>query len=151
MSKNLIKYTLLVILFELILVDQISKWLARIYLTESIDIFSFFRLHLAFNEGVAFSLPVDYYIIIPLTVIVLSYLGWELWRRCTTRKELFSAEMIAYGLIFSGAIGNLIDRLFFGSVTDFLSFWSFPIFNLADMWISLGVVVFMYTSVTKKT
>ena len=46
-------------------------------------------------------------------------------------------------LTFSGALGNLIDRLTVGWVTDFISIWRFPVFNIADLCITLGVIVLL--------
>lgn len=48
---------------------------------------------------------------------------------------------LAMGLEFGGAVGNLIDRLTIGSVTDFVSIWRFPVFNVADLCITLGAIV----------
>lgn len=50
---------------------------------------------------------------------------------------------LAMGLEFGGAIGNLFDRLTIGWVTDFLSIWRFPVFNVADLCITLGVIVLL--------
>jgi signal peptidase II len=48
---------------------------------------------------------------------------------------------LALSLQFGGAIGNLLDRLTLGYVTDFISIWKFPVFNIADLSITLGVIV----------
>lgn len=48
---------------------------------------------------------------------------------------------LAMGLEFGGALGNLFDRLTIGSVTDFVSIWRFPVFNVADLCITLGAIV----------
>lgn len=50
---------------------------------------------------------------------------------------------LAMALTFSGALGNLIDRLTIGWVTDFISIWRFPVFNIADLCITLGVIVLL--------
>ena len=50
---------------------------------------------------------------------------------------------LAMGLTFSGALGNLFDRLTIGWVTDFISIWRFPVFNIADLCITLGVIVLL--------
>jgi signal peptidase II len=51
---------------------------------------------------------------------------------------------LAMGLTFSGALGNLFDRLTIGWVTDFISIWRFPVFNVADLCITLGVIVLLF-------
>jgi signal peptidase II len=50
---------------------------------------------------------------------------------------------LAMGLEFGGAVGNLFDRLTIGWVTDFVSIWRFPVFNVADLSITLGVIVLL--------
>jgi signal peptidase II len=50
---------------------------------------------------------------------------------------------LAMGLEFGGAVGNLFDRLTIGWVTDFISIWRFPVFNVADLSITLGVIVLL--------
>lgn len=50
---------------------------------------------------------------------------------------------LAMGLEFGGAVGNLFDRLTIGWVTDFISIWRFPVFNIADLSITLGVIVLL--------
>jgi len=50
---------------------------------------------------------------------------------------------LAMGLEFGGAVGNLFDRLTIGWVTDFVSIWRFPVFNIADLSITLGVIVLL--------
>ncbi len=125
----------------LILVDQVSKILARNFFDPSIPVLGeFFQLKLVFNTGIAFSLPFPKVWLIVLTIAVLSFLAV-----CAYKKKLSSAEQVVAVLIFSGAFSNLIDRLIFSSVTDFLSFWSFPIFNFADIFITAGVVIFFVT------
>ena len=64
-------------------------------------------------------------------------------------KKTFLAD-ISFILIMSGAIGNLIDRVFFGYVTDFIYFHFFPAFNIADMAVSVGAVLLAYCLLFKK-
>jgi signal peptidase II len=58
-------------------------------------------------------------------------------------------EQLAYGFILAGAFGNGIDRFLFGHVVDFLDFRliNFPVFNLADVWINIGIVLLLVSSV----
>ncbi len=124
----------------LIVADQITKCWARVYLVnEPIEVFSFFHLIFVENDGIAFSIPASQFFLIPFTLIILGGLGW--WMKT---KQCSPLEITAFILIFAGAAGNLIDRILFGKVTDFLSFWSFPVFNLADSFISVGVGVYLY-------
>ncbi len=129
-------------ILDLIILDQITKWVARTYWEEPVEVFSFFSLRFVENEGIAFSLPVAQYVIIPFTVLVMFWLGREIYKIYRQKTKNYTLQY-AYVLIFAGAIGNLIDRLIYSKVTDFLSFWNFPVFNLADSWITIGVILFI--------
>lgn len=130
-----------------------SKWAAQKFLIENtLTIFpDFFDLMLTFNEGVAFSLPLPRFLQILVTLCFLVYFFF--W--AAQNFSLLSAgEKWGSILIVSGAIGNFLERVFSGSVTDFLSFhyyqiFSFPVFNLADIFIFLGVVSWILGSFSK--
>ncbi len=118
-----------------IAIDQITKFLARALLIEkAFPIFSDVRLQLAFNKGFAFSLPAPQLILIALALGVSGFLIY--W---STKENRTLCEKWVSVFIVSGAIGNVIDRIIFHEVTDFLAFWSFPIFNVADVLVSVGV------------
>ncbi len=95
---------------------------------------SFVTLHLSHNPGIAFSIllpPMVQNVLIGIAFLMVIILAVRSHRhRCTD---------IAFGLIIGGAIGNLVDRLKDGVVTDFISIGTFPIFNLADSFICIGV------------
>ena len=82
-------------------------------------------------------------VLIALTILILIYLFKEIKNNKDNNLLLMSST-----LIFSGAIGNLIDRVFRGYVVDFISFTLFkremPIFNLADIFITFGVLLYLY-------
>jgi signal peptidase II len=101
------------------LLDQLSK----------IIFLKFFPQKVFFNKGISFGfLPSESWLIINLIIVALIILG----------KKREKAE----GLIIGGALSNLIDRLFRGGVVDFINFnFGLPIFNLADIFICLGVVL----------
>jgi signal peptidase II len=129
------------------LADQATKWLVlqTMPMGEVIPITGFFNLVHVRNPGAAFSFLADAG-------------GWQRWLfaffaigvsaalivmiRKAPDQRLFC---LAAALIIGGAIGNLIDRLVFGEVIDFLDFfwnqWHWPAFNLADSAITLGAVV----------
>jgi signal peptidase II len=119
--------------------DQASKYWAEKILTEKVVIEIipyFFSLELAHNEGIAFSLPLPPLVVILLTVLVCFYLVWEIFIK--------NQHFIFYLLILAGALGNLVDRLWHGYVIDMFAVHYFAIFNLADVWISLGVVGWIF-------
>jgi signal peptidase II len=90
------------------------------------------------NTGAAFGMfPSGGWIFTIIAIIVVAAVLFY-WPRVPGNKV---ALRIALALQFGGAIGNLIDRLIHGTVTDFISLGSFPVFNLADASISTGVAV----------
>ena len=90
------------------------------------------------NPGVAFSLLSGRGdLILPLTALLL--VGLTLWLLLSrTRSALW---WIPLSLVIGGGLSNLLDRLFLGQVTDYLRLGHFPVFNVADMAVTLGVLV----------
>ncbi len=145
------KVTLLVIVL-----DQISKMIVRHYmeLHEVIKITdSFFWLTYVENTGAAFSMSFGsesfnriFFIVVSLLIILLIIY--------MSKKSDSKTEQLAFAMIIGGAIGNLIDRILIGSVTDFIC-WDFfdfimerwPVFNLADSAIVVAVVLIVIKAV----
>ena len=130
--------------------DQVTKAIvaARIPLHETIPVIrGFFDLTYVRNAGAAFGLFASVSSPTRATILTLvssgvfiAVLAWSLTSSATlTRLQL------ALALVLGGAVGNLIDRVRFSSVTDFLRFyvdrWEWPSFNVADSAISVGVVL----------
>lgn len=124
-----------------VLLDQVSKHLVRTYLAtdpESVRVIGdLVRLTFTRNEGAAFGmLPGNVVLFIPVHVIVLLVIAVYVWRRRPERPWLIAA----LGLVAGGAVGNLIDRVVFGWVTDFIQIpFDFPVFNVADSAVVVGV------------
>jgi signal peptidase II len=144
--RKLWPYLLLALL--VIVIDQLTKVavLERFELGERLSVIpGFFDLTLLFNRGAAFS-------------FLAGHDGWQRWFFILIalgasgfiihllmrhgHQRMFS---IALGLILGGAVGNVIDRLIYGQVVDFLLFhqggWYFPAFNIADSAITVGAVL----------
>lgn len=98
------------------------------------------RFTLFKNAGVAFSIPLPSWIIVPLVVMLIIIGAKYLHRELNLKKPL---ALAALGLILGGALGNLIDRVRFGYVVDFISIWKFPVFNVADAAITIGIGILM--------
>lgn len=130
----------------IILIDQISKGLVDkyIHLGESIKVIDkFFYLTNVENTGAAWGmLPDKTNLLIIVTVVVLIILFQYLK---SFKKN--ARNIIAFGLLFGGIIGNLIDRLFIGYVKDFFELnifgYNFPIFNISDTCIVIGAILLM--------
>lgn len=122
-----------------VVLDQAAKALVEANLVpgEQVDVVGPLTLTLAHNRGVAFGLADGGgTALIALTVAALLFVGF-LFARDPTRPGMW----IAIGLLAGGALGNLVDRVRTGEVTDYVDFLSWPPFNLADIAITLGVVV----------
>jgi len=145
------------IVFIIVVLDQITKiWADRsLALYEQIQITGFFNITKAYNYGAAFSFLDNeggwqrwFFTAISLVVsIVLS-----VWLYRISMKEKWLS--ISISLILGGAIGNLIDRAWYGYVVDFIQVhWNgsyFPSFNIADAAISCGTVVLILLTIFEK-
>ncbi len=122
--------------------DQLIKYLVEAYLpfNEAVPVIPMLALYRTYNYGVAFSMlsGMEGWFIVGMRLTVVAFVLW-LWRR--TPKDRFFAHF-GYALIIAGALGNLVDRLIFGYVIDYILFhtqtWSFAVFNLADSFITIG-------------
>lgn len=138
-----------IISFIVLLVDIISKRLVINYMAvrESISLIdNFFSLTYVRNTGVAFSLLNGYvWLIVMMTAVVIVMLF-----KYVKDNVGSNVELVSYGFILGGAIGNLIDRVVYGYVVDFLDFnifgYNAPIFNLADCFIVIGVILLIVFS-----
>lgn len=89
------------------------------------------------NYGIAFSLPIYGDFAIALTYIILGF-GLFLAYKMLNFSRPFS--IFAIGIIFGGAISNIIDRIFRGAVLDYINLKIWPVFNLADIFITIGIL-----------
>ena len=148
-----IKKGYLVILF-LIVIDLVSKFVAEENLVfgEAIPLIPILDLLLVFNSGIAFSIfdfnnNVFSFGLSLLGLMIVYYL------HSLYKSEESSINRFSLILIIAGALGNILDRLPDGVVTDFLFFHvgntSFFIFNFADAFISIGAVLFFLTEFKK--
>jgi len=134
----------------IIVLDQLTKlWvLATLKLGERIEVTSFFNLVLVFNPGAAFSFLSDAggwqrWFFVVLAIAVSGWLTFLIRRHAAERLLPLAAA-----LILGGALGNVIDRIRFGAVADFLDVhaagWHWPAFNIADSAISVGVALLVW-------
>jgi len=134
----------------LLSVDQFSKYIIRqkMSLAESIPIIkSVFHITYVENRGIAFGLfPQGGSLFIVISLIII--LGIIFFERKKVIKSL--KERFCLGLILGGALGNLIDRLRFGFVIDFLDFRIWPVFNLADSGVCIGGILMVFFLLRKR-
>lgn len=139
-----------------LVIDQLSKWIILNLVMDPpapIAVLPVFDLVLAWNRGVSFSMLSSGaaqapYLLAGFALLVVAGLGAWLAR---VKAPL---PALGLGLIIGGAVGNVIDRLRFGAVVDFLYFhyagWGFPAFNLADTAITFGVALLLLDSLFGK-
>jgi len=127
--------------------DQLSKiWIrSNLALGQSLPETGFFRLTHVHNTGAAFGLFHGQSF--PLTIVALVGVAALLvYALFIYRRFPFLDNMLgrsALGLILGGTVGNLIDRLYFGYVTDFIDIGIWPAFNIADSAIVVGIIIFV--------
>jgi len=136
--------------FFVIVTDQLTKaWAAEtLPFAQSVVLTSFLNFTLLHNTGAAFSFLANaggwqrWFFIGLATMISV---GLLIWISRLTAKQMWLG--IALALILGGAVGNLIDRIIYGYVIDFIDFyyqqWHWPAFNIADSAISIGVVMLL--------
>ncbi len=149
-KRTKIKSKIFQIATIVLIIDQFTKILVTANLAEQKAyeiIKNFFSLYYVKNTGAAFSiLQNQSFILIILSLIILIVLN----NYITILVKSSKLESLSLGLVLGGIIGNLIDRLLYSSVIDFLSFnlfgYSFPVFNIADCAIVIGVILFVVAS-----
>ena len=130
-----------------IILDQLSKYFVSSHLLEKVqylEVTHYFSFVRAWNTGVSFSMfsgngVIGSAILSLVAIIIVAFLFYWL------KKEKSTFLQIAIGLIIGGALGNLIDRIRFGAVFDFLDFsifdYHWPAFNIADSAICIGATL----------
>jgi signal peptidase II len=132
-------------------IDQTSKWLIVFGLNLQTGVphavLPFLDIRLLWNSGISYGLldsssALGQWLLLAMgSVITLGFL-WAL------RNATSPMLRMAYALIIGGALGNLVDRILHGAVVDFISMhhdgYYWYVFNLADIWITLGVMVLIF-------
>ncbi len=130
--------------------DQMTKYLAESLLRyhEPVAVVPYFNLTLMYNTGAAFSFLSDAggwqrWFLSAVAIVVSGVL--IVWLNRVQANERWTAAALA--LVIGGAIGNVIDRLVYGQVVDFIDIyyrqWSWPAFNVADSAIFVGVAILL--------
>lgn len=137
-----VSFVLLAVVFDQLVKLAVETWLP---FEQPVHVVPMLALYRTYNFGVAFSMlsGMEGWFIVGLRLVVVAFVIW-LWRQTPKSRGLAHA---GYALIIAGAIGNLVDRLLFGYVIDYVLFytatWSFAVFNLADSFITIGAGVIL--------
>lgn len=94
---------------------------------------SLLNLRVIMNEGIAFGIPL-HGVFLPLLFIIVLFVF------VIFSREFARAHPLPLTLLFAGAISNLLDRFVRGAVVDYVEFWVFPVFNIADVFIIVSIV-----------
>jgi len=128
--------------------DQLSKlWVRENLLPgESVPKEGVLRLTYVTNEGIIFGLSAHQALSLILPILVVAAVLFLYYRYTLFHSGLIK---IALGLVIGGSLGNLVDRIAFGYVTDFIDFrlwgdYHWPAFNLADSALVIGIILFVY-------
>ncbi len=134
----------LILIAAVIAADQITKYLSELYLSPLgtsypliPGVFQFTSVH---NTGAAWGILRGFQVLfIPLTLLVCAFLAYAIIRY---HKRLSVFSRITLSLLFAGAVGNVIDRILFTYVRDFMDFCliNFPVFNVADSALTIGCI-----------
>lgn len=131
----------------LLIIDQVVKLLIKtnMHLLDEIKIIpNFFSLYYIENEGAAFSILGGARIILILVGVIALFI---LDRFINREKKISKLGVISLGMIIGGILGNMIDRILYGVVIDYLAFdlfnYSAPVFNIADIAITVGILLFI--------
>ncbi len=141
----------------IVVVDQATKWAAEAWLVlhQPVPVLPSFNLFLAYNTGAAFSFLAGaggwqrWFFLLLAGGISVALVVW------LKRLQVHETRLaVALALVLGGALGNLIDRAFYGHVIDFIDLylgdWHWPAFNVADIGISCGAVLLALDSFMPK-
>ncbi len=135
----------------IVLLDQATKLIAEQTLRfgERVNLLPVFDLTLVYNRGAAFSFLAQgdgwqRWLLSGIAVAAIVFIVWLMRTQAQDSRRM----MLALTLILAGAVGNLIDRLAYGHVVDFLLFywhpWYYPAFNIADAAITVGAILLIW-------
>lgn len=147
--ENIYKITSIILMLDQFIKILVNKYLTLGSVVKIIP--NFFSLIYLKNTGAAFSILEDStLLLVVMSVIIVIILD----KYIKKTKEFSKLEEISLGLIMGGIFGNLIDRIIHHAVIDYLSFkffgYNFPVFNLADMAITIGVVLIIISLIMEE-
>ncbi len=140
-TKSLIIATFILVIDQIVKVSIDSFWRINEIITVIPNFFYFTKVY---NDGAAWSI-LDGSIIILIIVAVLAFIFLINYQKHFQNKY---RNIIAFGLIYGGLLGNLVDRIIYGYVIDYIKIligsYNFPVFNIADVAIVSGFILLIY-------
>jgi signal peptidase II len=150
-TKKAHPYLLLLTLTPaLVLLDQWSKWAVATNLQKPVTLARGIELIYSRNTGIAWSIAIPFAPLVIMNIILLLLIIYFAFKYLDLGLPI---TQMALALVAGGAVGNIFDRFARGHVVDFISVWIWPIFNLADTFLTVGVfiIVLFYGKIKKKS
>lgn len=123
--------------------DIISKYLASVYLESKIHIFwDMLFLEFVKNTGIAFSFPITWVLLKIITVVLIFWI--ILYYIKEEKPKNNTLVDLSFILILSGAVWNALERIFLWEVIDFIWVKYFAVFNIADSYITIWALIYIY-------
>ncbi len=142
MSPKKVRWIILITNGLFLLTDQILKWEAFHNWTRPSLIFPYFGWRLFLNRGVAFGLPLSNSLTIIITLPMIGLIGYLFYKELN-KKDYFTPNLLlAWTMVFAGAISNLLDRIIYHQVVDYFIIGT-AIINLGDCLIVGGLVIYL--------
>ena len=142
-----------IIAFLFFIIDLISKQLIchLMNVGDSIKLINkFFYITYVQNKGAAWSILEDQRILL----LIISVIVLFLINKAMNKEKLDKLEIVSYGMIIGGIVGNLFDRIFYSFVIDFIDFrifgYNYPVFNFADTFIVIGIILMIIITLRKE-
>ncbi|MDP5039228.1 MAG: signal peptidase II [Candidatus Gracilibacteria bacterium] len=132
----------------LVFIDLFTKYLAENYLVNKINIFGkYLFLKLYYNTGIAFSIPITGILLKIITIFIISIIVYYFLTNEIKNNNKFLN--LGFCFIIGGAVGNGYERIFNHKVIDFIGIKYFSIFNFADIFLTIGVLIYIYYLIFK--
>lgn len=150
MNRRVYMVLWVVIACAVLIVDRVSKWIALNFFTEPVYINKFLTFDLTFNRGISggllhFDHPGAFCLVsiaVTAILIIITFWTWRVYRQ--------GGSIIGQVLIIAGGFSNILDRVVYGGVIDFISVsfngWHWSILNIADVVINVGVLILILQS-----
>ncbi len=150
MSPKKVRWIILITNGLFLLTDQILKWQAVHHWTQTNLIFPYFGWQVFLNKGVAFSLPLSNTLTILITLPMIGLIGYLLFHELTKKEFPSPNILLAWSMIFVGAISNLLDRVVYSQVVDYFIIGT-AVINISDMLIVGGLVLYLLSLRAKRS
>lgn len=142
MKKNIL---LFFVTLDVVILDILTKYWVNISNPDFQILWNWLAITHVKNTGIAFGTPLPgISFLIPLILLGIAIALWKSW------KKFGEMEKLGYLMILTGGSLNALERTLFGSVTDFIAVKYFSVFNLADIAITVGVILLFWSFVKEK-